>query len=188
MKKVLIMSSVHPWNDTRVFHKEAVSLANLGYNVTLYATASNHVYENNIPNLQVITFAPKSKATRWQTWLQFYSIARNSKAEIVHLHDPELLPLGYILKTIHHKKVIFDMHEDFPAVLQTRTVGNMRVPKWLLRFISTVEKNMLQKWKSPILCSKGESKDEKNSKYAPIYFGANKTKFFKRCNRNFRLW
>ncbi|MBC2118140.1 glycosyltransferase family 4 protein [Listeria booriae] len=154
MKKVLIMSSVHPWNDTRVFHKEAVSLANLGYDVTLYATASNHVYENNIPNLQVITFAPKSKAKRWQTWLELYSIARKSEAEIVHLHDPELLPLGYILKTIHHKKVIFDMHEDFPAVLQTRKIGHMRVPKWLLRFISTVEKKMLQKMSAVVYAEK----------------------------------
>ncbi|MBC1457149.1 glycosyltransferase family 4 protein [Listeria newyorkensis] len=154
MKKVLIMSSVHLWNDTRVFHKEAVSLANLGYDVTLYAAASNHVYENNIPNLQVITFAPKSKVQRWQIWIKLYSIARNSDAEIVHLHDPELLPLGYILKKIHRKKVIFDMHEDFPAVLQTRKIGNMSVPKWLLRFISTAEKKMLQKMSAVIYAEK----------------------------------
>ncbi|MBC1435194.1 glycosyltransferase family 4 protein [Listeria rocourtiae] len=144
MKKVLIMSSVHPWNDTRVFHKEAVSLAKLGYDVTLYATANNHIYQENIPNLRVITFALKSMKSRWKTWLKLYHIAKNSDAEIIHLHDPELLPLGYFLQKVHQKKVIFDMHEDFPAVLRGKKIGSIGIPKWLVQLISITERKMLQ--------------------------------------------
>ncbi|MBC1606005.1 glycosyltransferase family 4 protein [Paenilisteria rocourtiae] len=154
MKKVLIMSSVHPWNDTRVFHKEAVSLANLGYDVTLYATSSNHVYENNIPNLRVITFTPKSMMKRWQIWFKFYSIASQSDAQIIHLHDPELLPLGYFLQRMHRKKVIFDMHEDFPAVLKTKKIGKLSMPKWLIRIIYSAEKKMLQNMSAVVYAEK----------------------------------
>ncbi|MBC1435176.1 glycosyltransferase family 4 protein [Listeria rocourtiae] len=154
MKKVLIMSSVHPWNDTRVFHKEAVSLAQLGYEVTLYAMVSNHVYEDSIPNLRVVTFAPKSIVQRWKIWLQFYKIAKRSKVEIIHIHDPELLPLGYLLKRMYRKKIIFDMHEDFPAVLEGKRIGKVRMPKWLLRLVSTVEKKMLQKMNAVIFAEK----------------------------------
>ncbi|MBA3927629.1 glycosyltransferase family 4 protein [Listeria rustica] len=154
MKKVLIMSSVHPWNDTRVFHKEAVSLARLGYDVTLYAMAGNHVYDDTIPNLCVVTFTPKSIAKRWKTWLQLYRIAKHSDAEIIHIHDPELLPLGYLLKRMHRKKMIFDMHEDFPAVLGGKKFGKMRIPRWLLRLVSTAEKKMLQKMNAVIYAEK----------------------------------
>ncbi|MBC2320706.1 glycosyltransferase family 4 protein [Listeria booriae] len=171
MKKVLIMSSVHPWNDTRVFHKEAVSLARLGYDVTLYAVASNHVYEGNIPNLRVVTFAPKSIVQRWKTWLQLYKIAKRSNAEIIHIHDPELLPLGYLLKRKHRKKVIFDMHEDFPAVLKGKKIGKMRMPKWLLRVVATAEKKMLQKMNAVIYAEKyyKENYESLTTKQMDIY-------------------
>lgn len=145
MKQVIIMSSVHPWNDTRIFHREAVSLANAGYAVTLYAIESNRKYQNEIPNLTVKTLPRTSKLKRFQTWLRLYHIARKSQASIIHLHDPELLPLGYFLQKFHKKQVIFDMHEDFPAVLQSKKIAKHIFAKPILRFIAYMEKKMLQK-------------------------------------------
>ena len=37
MKRVCHLTSVHSSDDTRVFHKECVSLARGGYDVTLFA-------------------------------------------------------------------------------------------------------------------------------------------------------
>lgn len=150
----MILSSVHPWNDTRIFHKEAVSLAKLGYDVTLYAVESNHEYENNIPQLQVVTFSPKSMVKRWKIWMQLYKIATHSDAEIVHIHDPELLPLGYCLQRMHGKKVIFDMHEDFLAVLERKKIGQLSLPRWALKLVATTEKKMLQKMSAVIYAEK----------------------------------
>ncbi|MBC1211351.1 glycosyltransferase family 4 protein [Listeria booriae] len=145
MKQVTIMSSVHPWNDTRIFHREAVSLANAGYAVTLYAIESNRKYQNEITNLTVKTLPKKSKLKRFQTWFRLHHIARKSQASIVHLHDPELLPLGYFLQKFHKKQVVFDMHEDFPAVLQSKKIAKHAFAKPILRFVAYVEKKMLQK-------------------------------------------
>lgn len=145
MKQVLIMSSVHPWNDTRIFHREAISLANAGYEVTLYAMESNRTYHHEISNLTVKTLSKTSKRKRFQTWWTFFNIARKSSASIIHLHDPELLPLGYILQIFHKKQVVFDMHEDFPAVLKSKKIARYPIAKPFLHLATYLEKRMLQK-------------------------------------------
>ncbi|MGL4396202.1 MAG: glycosyltransferase, partial [Hyphomicrobium sp.] len=45
-----------------------------------------------------------------------------------HLHDPELLPLGFVLKALGYK-VVYDVHED----LHLQIMGKGWVPAWLRR-------------------------------------------------------
>lgn len=42
---------------------------------------------------------------------------RNFKPDFIHVHDLPMIPFGYILKKILGKKLIFDMHENYPAAL-----------------------------------------------------------------------
>ncbi|MPY93479.1 MAG: glycosyltransferase [Acidimicrobiia bacterium] len=42
-----------------------------------------------------------------------YSQARAAAAELYHLHDPELIPVGLLLKLAGHR-VVMDLHEDTP--------------------------------------------------------------------------
>ena len=46
------------------------------------------------------------------SWRAFFAI-RKIKPAIVHFHDPELIPLGMLLKVIGYT-VIYDVHEDVP--------------------------------------------------------------------------
>ncbi len=54
-------------------------------------------------------------------------------AEIYHLHDPDLIPLGNKLKS-NGKKVVFDSHEDIPKQI----IDKAWIPKIFRGFISNI--------------------------------------------------
>ena len=110
--KVCHITSVHQRYDTRIFHKECTSLANAGYDVTLLVADGKKDEISNGVNIVSIDYAPTSRYKRiLLSGHIMFKAARQIDAEIYHLHDPELLPLGKRLKRCG-KKVIFDSHEN----------------------------------------------------------------------------
>lgn len=110
-KKICLVTSVHPALDDRIFYKEAKSLANAGYDVVLIA---QHVKEEIIDGIKIIPLPkPKNRLERLiKTIWKSFNLAIKEKASIYHIHDPELVLLGIILKLFTHKKVIYDLHES----------------------------------------------------------------------------
>lgn len=109
MIKVCHITSAHPPFDGRIFHKQCVSLARAGYQVSLVAT---HTKREIVDGVQVEPLSTsKGRIYRFfvKIWQAFFK-GLKTKSEIFHLHDPELLPIAILLK-ICRKKVIFDMHE-----------------------------------------------------------------------------
>ncbi|GAI79131.1 unnamed protein product [marine sediment metagenome] len=110
-KKICILTSVHPVFDIRIFYKQAKTLANAGYEVTLIAQHE----KNEIVNGVKIIALPKSKNRLQRMFFLTLKILRealNHKADIYHFHDPELIPAGLVLK-VAGKKIIYDVHEDY---------------------------------------------------------------------------
>lgn len=119
-----IISTVHPPRDQRILHKQAMSLLNDGWDVSFIVHSPNAEVRDgvNILSLGEASSIPQ----RWTHMYRAYKIAAEIEADVYHLHDPELLPVGYILKQRTDAAVIFDMHEDF--------VGNMLTEghrKWI---------------------------------------------------------
>lgn len=149
-----MFSSVHPWNDTRVYYKEALSIASMGYEIELHAIKNNIVYDKEKTNLKVFCLEKRKRNTRFKTLTELLSRALKSKADIYHFHDPELLPIGYVIKKITKAKVVFDMHEDFPAAIRSKEwiPEHLRIP--ISKFVGVLEKYFLKKCDAVIFAEK----------------------------------
>lgn len=119
---ICIISTVHNLFDTRIFNKGAKSLRKAGYNVFLLG---KHDKREEIEGIKIIPLNPPKGLVK----RVFYSIFHLNKllktldAKVFHLHDPELIFLGFILK-VKGKKVIYDVHED--TAEQIKTKSNLR--------------------------------------------------------------
>ncbi|MCD4658330.1 MAG: glycosyltransferase [Planctomycetes bacterium] len=132
MKKIVHMTSVHPTFDVRIFHKECKSLHKAGFDVSLIAPHDKNEVVDGIKILAVPP--PKNRLQRMlkTTWYVFRR-AMKQKAVLYHFHDPELIPIGVLLKLLG-KKVIYDIHEDYVTSIKSKEYINIT----LRLFIATI--------------------------------------------------
>lgn len=136
MNKVAHLTSVHPPFDTRIFHKECTSLVNHIYKVVLIV---NHTQEDVVGNIKIRSLIkPINRSERiTKTIWKVLEYAIDEDAYIYHFHDPELIPIGLILKA-KGKKVIYDVHEDVPRQI----LGKEYIPHISRRIVSKVTESM----------------------------------------------
>ena len=117
-QRIAVISTVHETYDTRIFYKQIASLR-ANYDVVYFSPASG------TPEHDWIVPLPKSRSKlgRLRTQLALIGKLRHHRADLYLLHDPELLPLGIVLKCLG-KRVVWDMHEDTYNDIKTKTYLN----------------------------------------------------------------
>ncbi len=165
MSKICILTSVHSAFDDRIFYKQAKSIAKNGYEVVLIAP------HNKKEIIEDITIIPLKKRNNRFARLIFANIellrkAFAQKASIYHFHDPEIIPLGLILK-LFNKKVVYDIHEDVPKDVMEKAW----IPQFLRGFVSKTI-NSLEQYAgrkfdgmlgaTPYICERFDGSDIRN--------------------------
>ncbi|HEY8457163.1 MAG TPA: glycosyltransferase family 4 protein [Actinopolymorphaceae bacterium] len=135
---VVHVSIVHRASDIRIFHKQCRSLADAGHTVTLYARAPVQDLPEGTGVRVVHVPEYRSRLTRMTV-----GVARllrplwRERADVYHLHDPELIPLGLALRA-RGRTVVFDAHEPLPDQIFAKSwiPGPLRRPvAWLTRLL-----------------------------------------------------
>lgn len=124
------MTSVHSATDPRIFHKECRSLARAGFAVTVIGpNAADSV--TDAVNIKAIPREPVRIARMTRSVWRVLDEALKQQGDVYHFHDPELIPVGLLLRA-RGKQVIYDIHEDLPKDILSKSY----LPAWSRAAIS----------------------------------------------------
>lgn len=111
--RVVMLANDHAPYDTRIFHKEALTLIKNGFSVSIIIP---HDRDESRAGISIIAVPVKKKG--WQKLLvNPINILKKSLGQppqsIFHIHDSNILLVGLVLKILG-RTVIYDAHEDTP--------------------------------------------------------------------------
>ena len=129
--KIVHLTSVHRPFDVRIFDKHCRTSVEAGYRVVLVAVHDSDVKINGV-ELKAIS-PPRGRFSRMtRTAFHVFREAWKQSADLYVIHDAELLPWARLM-TLLGKTVIYDMHENVPKDLLSKSW----IPKALRRPLSS---------------------------------------------------
>lgn len=135
-KRVVHISTVHHLQDPRIFRKELCTLSEAGYNTYFLVQSDTSELRKEVKVQEL----PKGTGKVHRLLIQWdaYREAVTLDADCYHIHDPELIPLAYLLKRQTNGRVIYDMHEDYRwhGPVTGRLIRSLE--KWCFRWVDHV--------------------------------------------------
>lgn len=135
--RVAHVTTVHDPFDPRIFHKQLGSLQETGFDTHLIAPRVKEEDRRNGVTIHALP-EPSNRATRLALQPNVFRTARSLDADLYQIHDPELIPLAYLLKKSTVAPVVYDMHENY------RTKGALLgralrlLERWCFRWVDHV--------------------------------------------------
>ena len=115
--RVAFLSLTHPFDDTRVLHKEARALAQAGYDVVHIAPDYGKVAPREMYRVRIVLYPTTSgPARRLRRFVRLWQLARAERADVLHGNEVESWLAALLIKLERPRtRVIFDVHEHYPS-------------------------------------------------------------------------
>jgi len=116
--KIVVLKSVCPPFDPRIFQKELKALVNAGHEVTQICPYDKQ--EDRVSGVRLLGFPLHTRfILRPLNWARLWSIMRREPAGAYHFSDPELLPLAWLLARVSGLPVVFDCFEHYSKAIMS---------------------------------------------------------------------
>lgn len=118
-KRVVHISTVHSWQDPRIFEKECKSLAKNGYEVHIITPDGIDEMVDGVM-IHKLQYTIKNRIERYlRASKKIFSQAKRLEPNVIHFHDPELIPEA-LRSEKEGYKIIYDIHEDNLTAIDRR--------------------------------------------------------------------
>lgn len=123
------VTTAHPATDNRILRKECSALAQAGLRVRLLAVADRDFEVDG--GVAVIALPRhRSRLTRMVVGpVDVWQALRRLRPDMIHVHDPELIPLAVVWRLVTRRPAVYDAHED----LAKQVAGKSYLPRPLRR-------------------------------------------------------
>ena len=135
-RRIVHVTTVHHPFDPRIFYKQLASLRDAGFDAHLIAP-----YEHDEQVQGISIHALPRPETRWHRLAlqpQVFKRALALDAALYQIHDPELLPLAFLLKRTIGARVVYDMHENYRSKGALLGRGLRALERWAFRWVDHV--------------------------------------------------
>lgn len=150
-KSICHITTLHPRYDIRIYYKECLELSSLYQITILVADGKGNEEKGGIRILDVGNHEKSRLKRMIFTSNRLYKKALDLDCDIIHFHDSDFLPFGYLLIK-RGKKVIYDAHEDLPRqILGKRYIAPLF--RGLISKVSEIIENFFSKKFSAIVCA-----------------------------------
>ena len=156
------ISTVREPKEVRVFHHECVYLAREGIDVELIVH-NNEDGDEEVQGVSIKSLGNRRSNRGLLLWsrlravMKAASLASKSKPDIIQIHDPELIPLGWFLKLFGRAKVIYDTAENYTAYMKQKYFLPAPVRSCLSFAMNAVETSAAKLFDAIITADRGTS-------------------------------
>lgn len=133
MKKICIITTIHPQYDARIFERTIVPLFENGYEVSVIAPWKPHPDYLGIRWINL----PISRIRFSRILNGFYAFLKALKVDsaVLHFHDLDFMVWAVLIKFISGKKIIYDCHENYAEEI---LYGKPWIPKYFRVALSKI--------------------------------------------------
>ncbi len=178
--RVCVITTVHPPNDIRI-SKELETLLKAGFDVVYIAQKGK--FENDKVTFWPITGYHGRLKRFIKGSREAFKKALEANADIYHFHDPELIGLGKKLKR-HGKKVVYDIHEEYPSVILSKNWIPKIFRSLIARLADTYERRAVEKMDGIVVVVPEQLERFPNKKEVAILPNYPETEFLNSMRKN----